>query len=334
MQTVYALVCIVLATLGIVWQFPQTKLALIQLRALRTEGGPSMSLRWKDVQPLVVISACVLLLGFGVLLFLYPRKTRPSESAATATLTAVPANQQKDDRSATNGQNTTATKTTPPKQQAVQGQPTKPKSDPCPNGYTILENSTAVRSPWDHAKTTGFNINGANPCLKISGTRSIDNTTGYKFSNEPEKAAPTYEQKCDNGSPCAQGQGSTATVNNYAPPERHLTPAQKSGIAQLVADNPLECRFDFEYVDNGETQAYAREIHDAFVSTPPGKDFIIPLGVHRKGVYVQVASREDICAPSVLKVANALQDLGIPILGAELGQDVPIKTVRIFIGEQ
>lgn len=59
----------------------------------------------------------------------------------------------------------------------------KPTLEPCPNGYTILENVTAGKSEWDHAKTTGFVFDGPNPCVKIKGANSIDNDTGYEFKN-------------------------------------------------------------------------------------------------------------------------------------------------------
>jgi hypothetical protein len=88
----------------------------------------------------------------------------------------------------------------------------KSGTNPCPNGYTVLENDVASKSSWDNAKTTGFYFDGPNPCVILKGTRSTDNDDGYVFSGTPK-----YEQKCE-GSACAQGPGSQAIFNQYGSP--------------------------------------------------------------------------------------------------------------------
>ena len=83
MEAGYAIVCVLVAVIGIVLQWPNTKLSLIQLRKLRAEGGPSMTLRWKkDVLPLGTIAVCILLFVFGIFLFGHSRAIQQQQHIA------------------------------------------------------------------------------------------------------------------------------------------------------------------------------------------------------------------------------------------------------------
>ena len=200
----------------------------------------------------------------------------------------------------------------------------------CPNGYTILRNVTASRSQWDHAKTTGFYFAGPNPCIKVEGAKSSDNTVGYKFSNDSENSPQTIS--ADHGIAIGgNARVQNPTVNNYGLPERHLTPEQRNGLIALATSLPKECTVVFGSGDSAEPEAYAKELHDLWAKVGTTREPGILFGWHPKGIYFQVKSGKEFCAPYGLELVNGMKELGFATKTAnenpQLSSDAEIQVL-------
>jgi hypothetical protein len=88
-------------------------------------------------------------------------------------------------------------------------------------------NSQTGTTNTGHAKRTGLSST-AKPTQHSSTQAAMTPAT-----------QPTYQLKCDNGSPCAQGQGSTATAyNSFGRPNLVLTEDQERDIKSAVTPYP------------------------------------------------------------------------------------------------
>lgn len=138
------------------------------------------------------------------------------------------------------------------------------------------------------------------------------------------------------GSLAQLGNGNTGSVNNYGPPERHLTDAQRDGLEKIAKDLPFHVIV--MTAAEHEPQQYAEEIRQAFLKY--GKTEGLAQGMMWAtvpyGVCVCINPKDVTDPPSeTAKLAGALLQqmtaLGLSPV-ASTGNNVAPKTVEIIVG--
>jgi hypothetical protein len=128
--------------------------------------------------------------------------------------------------------------------------------------------------------------------------------------------------------------GGNNNTNNCAPPERHLTQKQKDGLIALAQQIPKDCLVFFGSGDGAEPKAYAKEMHDlwATVGTTRNPGFIFSW--HPKGIYFEVKSPDEPCAPYGLQLAKGMKDLGFATAGAIQNPAISNdKEIQVLVGD-
>lgn len=146
-------------------------------------------------------------------------------------------------------------------------------------------------------------------------------------------------QNCPNGI-CIGGENSgTATVNNFAPPERHLTPAQIDALTIAAASMPEDASswFSVEATSQPEATNFGDEIRKVFSSrrrAPPDLTIrLFEVPPIPRGVYVIVLNDHDVHFPIAQQIADALGGSGMPVT-FESGRDLKPGQVKIVVGVQ
>lgn len=95
-----------------------------------------------------------------------------------------------------------------------------------------------------NAHVTNLKVRG-NPCNLSAkdvrtnlqtkgGTGTVTNVDVDSTPSALRAQQPTYQQKCDNGSPCAQGPGAQAIVNHFGLPKLSMTDIQRDKIRDAM----------------------------------------------------------------------------------------------------
>jgi hypothetical protein len=108
------------------------------------------------------------------------------------------------------------------------------------------------------------------PKVTIKPVRPTVTTTSTTEATTPvptpaqQNPAPTYQQQCV-GSACAQGQGASATYNQYGAPKLVMTDSQRDSICNAMkSDSGLEFTI-FLHDPTEDSTAYAEQLRKALV---------------------------------------------------------------------
>ena len=138
-----------------------------------------------------------------------------------------------------------------------------------------------------------------------------------------------------NGGGCNQQViGGNNNTNTCVPPERHLTQRQKDGLIALAGQIPKECMVVFSSGDAGEPQAFAKEMHDLWTTVGTTRDPGTFFGWHPKGIYFEVKSADESCAPYGLKLEKGMSDLGFDVKGASTRSAISSSSeIHVLVGD-
>jgi hypothetical protein len=162
---------------------------------------------------------------------------------------------------------------------------------------------------------------------------------GVVPSKPPSAVAPS-SQNCPNGV-CIGGENSgTATVNNFAPPERHLTPSQVLALNTLAISLPDDAIhwFTVESINVPESITFGDEIQRIFKShgkTDAG--VVIWLSSHPPfpvGVVVAIKNDKSEHFQAAQKIADSIAAMGLPKPSFVSGSGLRPEQVKIIIGTQ
>jgi len=175
---------------------------------------------------------------------------------------------------------------------------------------------------------------------KVAENKTTGNTPDVGGDRrEKTSSAPVAEfNSAPNGIAISGGNVTNPTVNNFSPPERHLTPAQTEELdmlAESLPDSTVQW-LTVEAENDPESSTYGSEIRAVFATRNKvkGNDLTLRL-VERppvpRGVYVLVSGEKDHNFSLAQDIANRFAQVGIPVTFAR-GSDLEEGQVKIVIG--
>lgn len=158
--------------------------------------------------------------------------------------------------------------------------------------------------------------------------------------SEPPKPAAPSSQSCPNGV-CIGGENSgTATVNNFAPPERHLNPNQVEALNALAASLPDDAAhwFTVECINVPEAITFGDEIQRIFKNR--GKTnaaVVIWISGHPPfpvGIVVAIKDDQDEHFQVAQRIANSIMAMDLPKPSFTAASGLQPGQVKIIVGTQ
>lgn len=174
----------------------------------------------------------------------------------------------------------------------------------------------------------------------VSREPALTHTPSAVPSSQPfaqeQSQQPTYEQKCE-GSACAQGPGSQATLNQYGPHARHISPADERQWTACLAAHPGTLISIAGMSGDSESLDLANEWLSVFKKagwhTPQYLAQIVASTHKRTGTNIYLhgsVSYADVVGSEVVKcLAGQTMDGG---LNLQPSMDLPLGAVTIVVG--
>lgn len=195
----------------------------------------------------------------------------------------------------------------------------------------VLEEINQVREALDKPPAV------QKPPLQIS-IESLCGDSGAAGKAKPNKAGtPQTVINAPNGFGITGGNVTNPTVNNFAPPERHLDTQQVVQLTAFAATLPDTSSYlVFEDVTDKEAQQYAYQIWKIFDSQ--GKAARLGEGLSwggqpmPEGIYVLIHDQADGRYPIAQKIVDNLKRSGVSIKEFSEANYVPSGQIRIVIG--
>lgn len=162
-----------------------------------------------------------------------------------------------------------------------------------------------------------------------------NSTTSAATSTKPSSAPPPVINAPGSNVIAGGTVNGNPTVNNFAPPSRHLSKQQADALERFTSTLPpdLSKELTIQSVNEAETQSYAGEIEEVFkkhtkIEANVGLSYTqVP-----RGIYVCVRSDSDSGMALAQKIADGLNSSGIPDLQFINCKNVGAGKVLVVIG--
>ena len=177
---------------------------------------------------------------------------------------------------------------------------------------------------------------------KPSKQKRVVSTESPKPStNPPAPIAPNQTINAQNGIAIGGGTVTNPTVNNYVPPNRHLTGNQVTTLNQLAEKLPEDFsdrskdRLVIVLVNESEPIKYATEIQQIFEAHGKTRGLargISWAGTVPEGIQVLIHSTDDVTYPTAQVIVATLNASGIPVSAFAYVDFVKVGQVQIRVG--
>jgi hypothetical protein len=168
----------------------------------------------------------------------------------------------------------------------------------------------------------------------------------YKSTPQPsvQTANPTPQvqiNSAQNGIAIGGGTVTNPTVNNYAPPNRHLTENQITALNQLAEKLPQDFsdrskdRLIIVSVNESEPIKYATEIQKIFEAHGKTRELTYGItwqGPVPEGIQVLIHSTDDLTYPTAQLIVATLNASGIPVSAFAYVDFVKVGQIQVRIG--
>ncbi len=192
-------------------------------------------------------------------------------------------------------------------------------------------NTTETYGTDDHVKVQVHHV----------GIKDQVSATVHRASSAAVPAAtPQIIQNAPQGINIGGDNNGTATVNNFGPPERHLTPAQITALDQVAASLPDDMAewLSLDTENDFESQAYGKEIYKIFAnhkkiaSGPTIR--LVERAPWPKGVCILIQSDKDRNFLLAQTIGTALMHAGITPIYFQGAADLKPGMIKIVVGER
>jgi hypothetical protein len=152
--------------------------------------------------------------------------------------------------------------------------------------------------------------------------------------NTSAPVAPTQTITADHGIAIGgNAQVSSPTVNNFAPPDRHLNEQQKTAILSVIDTFPSGIKLQVYTSQASEPFAFGKEIAALAPKPDKGEDLIVVLEPLPKGTYILINNKDDPSFTYAKALGNALANHGIPVTSFEPHSYIGKGLIRLVISE-
>lgn len=341
MQNLIGVICLIGMIVGLVFGYPQFRVAQHHWKQIKGEAQMSSKPRFRvRLWPAYVTAAMCLCLGFsGVFLLVHHPKP-------TTFSTAPPDNQTAASEQVSPPRKAEASQLAPQKKVAIK----MPKENPNqPHGIhgsdnTVVNdnrpiegNGNTILGPTDQHGNAIYTTPGAIGRNAHAGPGSIAIGAGAGAgSQQTTNLAPITQS--NSGGCNQQVIGGNNNTNNCVPPDRTLTNAQEDGLRAAVAQVPSNIEIVVSHSDNRDAQEFAQLILGVVNPIHPLSHDGGWIGGHWKGNKIAVHGTDDAAATPAQFLGFAVDHNGIPLAEPKAvlmdPKEVPAGKIYIFIGEQ
>jgi hypothetical protein len=149
----------------------------------------------------------------------------------------------------------------------------------------------------------------------------------------PAAPPPPLQVSAPDGVAIGRDNYGNPTVNNYAPPDRHITASQRDAILAVFDSLPAGVYVQVYTANASEPSTFGQEISN-LIPKSHAQDRIIDLEPSPKGLYLIVHDEKDDSAPYATRLASAMGGSGITVTGVLARPYMHPGVIRIFVCEQ
>jgi hypothetical protein len=160
-----------------------------------------------------------------------------------------------------------------------------------------------------------------------------------EFRATEKYAVPVPTTQSCPGGICAGGDiNGSPTVNNFAPPDWHLTSEQIDGLKNIANNLPNAVHIEMQLDSNPNSRTYGIEVHNVFKSiNPQTSDPAIVFawsgnGESPEGILVFVRAYQDVAAKTGRDIQNALMGSSVPPIRFGIKPWLKDGEVEIVVG--